>query len=432
MFKMERRGTNRNAEEKVLRTVEGMRGEILAFLKDLISRRSIPGEELEIQQFISKRLRQMGLIVEMWEPNWEELKKHPGYVPVEMGYEGRPNVVGIWRGIGGGKSLLFNGHVDVIPADSDTWAVDPWVGQSKEGKLFGRGASDMKGGLAAMTMAVEAVLRSGVRTRGDVILEYVVDEEYSGNGTLSCIQRGFKADAGVSCEAGDLEIQPATTGSMWFEVEVEGRSASMSRRWEAVSAIEKGYKLYEAISALEQERIETISHPLYPDPRGSLACFVGQFISGTFPSAPPAKCILKGRMGVLPGEDPQKAQQKLIMYLKTAAEKDSWLKDHPPRVRFTGYYAEPAEIPPEHPICVVLDEVFERVTGRKAVIKGHDGSADTRFLVRYGETPTVIFGPGTIAQMHADNEWVRTEDVITVTKVLAVTMVNWCGIEEER
>ncbi len=290
----------------------------------------------------------------------------------------------------------------------------------------------MKSGLASMTMAVEALLRSGLKTKGDVILEYVVDEEYSGNGTLSCIQRGFKADAGISCEAGDLEIQPATTGSMWFEVEVEGRSASMSRRWEAVSAIEKGYVLYEAISRLEKVRIETISHPLYPDPKGSLACFIGQFISGNFPSAPPAKCILKGRMGVLPGENPQRTQQQLIEYLNEASEKDSWLRDHPPQTRFTGYYAEPAEISPDHPICGALAEAFESVTRRKAMIKGHDGSADTRFLIKYGETPTVIFGPGTIAQMHADNEWVKAEDVITATKVLAITILNWCGMEEKR
>lgn len=308
MFDMEMKSTRREVEEKVLQTVESMRGEILVFLKDLIARQSIPGKELEVQQFISKKLRQMGLKVEMWEPDWAELKKHPGYVPVEMGYEGRPNVVGMWPGTGGGKSLLFNGHVDVIPVDSGSWTEDPWSGGSGGGKLFGRGASDMKSGLASMTMAVEALLRSGLKTKGDVILEYVVDEEYSGNGTLSCIQRGLKADAGISCEAGDLEIQPATTGSMWFEVEVEGRSASMSRRWEAVSAIEKGYVLYEAISGLEKERIETISHPLYPDPKGSLACFIGQFISGNFPSAPPAKCILKGRMGVLPGEDPQRTR----------------------------------------------------------------------------------------------------------------------------
>ena len=420
-----------SAEEKVLRTVESMREEILSFLGDLISKRSIPGKELEIQQFISAKLGEIGLEVDKWEPSWEELKKHPGYVSVEMGYEGRPNVVGICRGVGGGRSLLFNGHVDIIPADPANWSTDPWASQIREGQLFGRGASDMKSGLAAMTMAVKAILNCGLRPKGDIFLEYVMDEEYSGNGTLGCIQRGYRADAGISCEAGDLEIQPATTGSMWFEIEVEGKSASMSRRWEAVSAIEKGYLLYQAVSDFEQHRIGTITHPLYPDPRGSLACFVGQLISGTYPSAPPAKCILRGRMGALPSEDAQEAQRQFIEYLKAVAQKDPWLKDHPPRIQFTGYYAEPAEISPQHPVCLTLADVFKRVTGKEPVIKGHDGAADTRFLIKYGNIPTVIFGPGTIAQMHADNEWVRTEDVMTVTKVLAVTILNWCGYTEE-
>jgi acetylornithine deacetylase len=263
-----------------------------------------------------------------------------------------------------------------------------------------------------------------------VILEYVVDEEYSGNGTLACIQRGYRADAGISCEAGDLEIQPATTGSMWFEVDIEGKSASMSRRWEAVSAIEKGYRVCQAIAALEAERIRTVSHPLYPDPRGSLACFVGQFTAGSYPSAPPAGCSLRGRMGTLPGENPREAQRQLIEWVKREAEGDPWLKEHPPQVRFTGYYAEPAEIPADHPICQTIARAFREVMGRKAVIRGHDGAADSRFLIKYGNTPTVIFGPGTIAQMHADDEWVKLEDVITTTKVLALAILDWCGYVE--
>lgn len=285
----------------------------------------------------------------------------------------------------------------------------------------------MKSGLAAMTMALDFVLRAGLRPRGDVILEYVVDEEYSGNGTLACIQRGYKADAGISCEAGDLEIQPATTGSMWFEINIEGKSASMSRRWEAVSAIEKGCQICEIVAALEAERIRTVNHPLYPDPRGSLACFVGQFSAGSYPSAPPALCTLKGRMGCLPGEDPKEAQGQLVDWVRRETERDPWLKDHPPQVRFAGYYAEPAEIAAEHPICQTIGHAFRKVTGREAAIKGHDGAADSRLLTKYGNTPTVIFGPGTIAQMHADDEWVRLEDVITATKVLALAILDWCG-----
>ena len=419
-----------NALESVLAQVEKQREETIAFLSDLIAQQSTPGNEWGIQQVIAEKLKEMNLEVDMWEPGWEELKKHPGYVPVKMGYEKRPNVVGIYRGTGGGKSLLFNGHVDVVPAAPENWATDPWLAEIKDGKLHGRGASDMKSGLAAMTAAVTAVLQSGLKPKGDIFLEYVMDEEYSGNGTIACIKRGYSADAGISCEAGDLEIQPATTGSMWFKIDVKGKSASMSRRWEAVSAIEKGYRVCEYIKALEEQRIGTIKHPLYPDTRGSLACFVGQFNAGTYPSAPPANCTIWGRMGVLPGEEPKVAQKQLIEYIKKESQQDDWLKQNPPEVQFTGYYAEPAEIPPEHPICQVLAQSFESITGSQAVIKGHDGAGDSRFLIKYGNTPTPIFGPGTIAQMHADNEWVKVDSVILATKVLAATILNWCGYEQ--
>lgn len=422
--------TSEKIINRVLEEVDNKKEEIISFLGELIARESLTGEEWNIQQVMSEKLKSMNLEVNMWEPELKEVQKHPGYVPVEKGYEKRPNVVGIYHGTGGGKSLLFNGHVDVVPAASENWDTDPWHAEIKNGRVYGRGASDMKSGLVAMTAAVETVLSCGPRPKGDIFLEYVMDEELSGNGTLACIQRGYKADAGISCEAGDLEIQPAVTGSMWFKIKIRGRSASMSRRWEAVSAIEKGYFICEAVKAFEEHRIETIKHPLYPDPAGSLACFVGQFKAGGYPSAPPASGTIKGRMGTLPGEDPKLAQQQFIDFITEEAKKDPWLRENPPEVKFEGFYAEPAEIDPDHPICKTLAASYEKVLGRPAIIKGHDGAADARFLIKYGNTPTPIFGPGTIAQMHADNEWVKVDDIISVTKVLAVTILDWCGYDE--
>lgn len=413
--------------EDLLNIVDQSKNEIIGFLQDLVRIPSITGDEKNIQTFVAKKLEAMDLKVDVWEPSLEKLKKHPGYVPVQMDYKNRPNVVGVHKGKSGGRSLLFNGHVDVIPVEPITaWKHNPWKAEIEEGKLYGRGASDMKGGLAAMTMAVDCVLRAGIDLRGDVILEYVVDEEVSGHGTLDCILRGYKADAGISCEAGDLEVQPASTGSMWFEIRVEGKSASMSRIWEAVSAIEKGYKIYQAVSDYQAIRLMDKKHPLYLDSKGSLACFVGMFNSGSYPSSPSDLCILKGRMGVLPNENPRQVQQDFIEYVKEVASTDPWLRKHPPTTRFTGYYAEPGEIPADHPICKCVADSFEQALGRKAVIKGHEGAADTRFLIQYGKTPTVIFGPGTITQMHATNEWINVDDLISTVKVLALTISNWC------
>jgi len=414
-------------EDTIIKEIDKRKDEIIAFLSSLISFKSVTGNEGPIQGFVSKYLKDMNLEVDKWEPDHEALKRHPAYVPVEQGYKDRPNVVGKLPGSGGGRSLLFNGHVDVIPAKEEDWETDPWKAVVKDGKIHGRGASDMKGGDAAMTMAVKVLHDLGVKPKGDVFLEYVVDEEISGNGTIACIQRGYKADAGISCEAGDMEIQPATTGSMWFEIDVEGKSASMSRRWEAVSALDKGYMIAQWIAEFEEERIHTIGHPLYPDTRGSLACFVGMFDAGIYPSAPPSSCIIKGRMGALPGENPAESQKSFISYVIERAKKEPWLKNHLPKVEFKGYYAEPAEIDPNFPLVGTLERVYKTVMNGKAIVKGHDGAADTRFLINYGQTPTVIFGPGAISQMHADNEWVSVDNLINATKVLALAGLEVCG-----
>jgi acetylornithine deacetylase len=420
-------------EKQIPKIVEEKRSEIIEFLRDLIRIPSVTGEEKQIQEFISKKLREIGLEVDQWEPDPEKIRQHPAYFPTfgpaQLTYKNRPNVIGKYRGEGG-KSLLFNGHVDVIPVEPrSAWKHDPWEGEIEDKKLYGRGASDMKGGLAAMTMALDCLLDADIEPKGNIFLEYVVDEELSGFGTLSCVLKGYKADAGISCEASDLEIQPAATGSMWFEIKVKGKPASMSRLWEGVSALDKGYKIAQAVSELQTLRFSEKSHPLYPDPKGALACFVGKFDAGTYPSSLPTLCSVKGRMGVLPNEEPKVAQEELIEYIKKAAIKDEWLKENLPQTKLTGYYAEPAEIPSGHPICKVLADSFERIKHKKPLLKGHEGATDARFLIGWGKTPTVIFGPGTIAQMHAQDEWIRIDDLLDSVKILALTIVNWCGSE---
>jgi acetylornithine deacetylase len=411
--------------------VEEKRNEIVDFLQHLIQYKSVTGNEKGVQDFISKKLSSLGLEVDCWEPDASKLKKHPAYfIKKDPDYTNRPNVVGKFEGSGNGRSILFNGHVDVIPADPvSAWIHNPWEGLVENGKLFGRGASDMKSGDTGMTFALETLLELGYEPKGDVILEYVVDEELTGFGTLACIQRGYSADAGISCEASDLEAQPSSTGSMWFEINVKGKPASMSRLWEGVSALEKGYKICRAINELEKRRIKEKSHSLYPDSRGALACFVGQFEAGDYPSSLPTHAKILGRMGVLPNEKPERAKQELFDKINEVSGKDPWLKKNKPETRFIGYYAEPAEIPAGHPICKTLVRAVEEITGEPAKIKGHEGAADTRFLINYGNTPTVIYGPGTISQMHAQDEWVSVEDLIQSVKIMALTIAKWCGLK---
>jgi acetylornithine deacetylase len=420
---------NADVAHKILSAVDEKRGDIIRFLQRLVSHPSVTGDEKPIQEFIAALLRGMGLSVDMWEPDHDELKRHPAYVAVERGYENRPNVVGTYKGKGGGRSLLFNGHVDVIPAGSlDAWSVSPWEGKVSDGRLYGRGASDMKSGLAAMTMALDAVLKAGLRPKGDLFLEYTVDEELSGNGTLACILRGYRADAGICCETSSLHVQPGCIGRIWFEIQIKGKPAGIQRRFEGVSAIEKGYLVAKAVSNLEAIRINELHHPLYPDNLSSLPCMVTQFDSGTFPSAFPDTCTLKGSIASLPGEETTAVKEAFVEHIRLFSRTDPWLKDHPPNVRFVGYCGDSAEIPVDHPIVVTLTEKFTSVTGKSPPITGRQGAADIRYLIKYGNTPTVIFGPGPTEQMHATNEWVKVDDLIVATKTLALTIAEWCGV----
>jgi len=415
-------------EKKVLELIEKRRNEIITFLKELISFPSVTGEELQIQRFVAKKLQTMGLQVDMWEPDHEALKKHPAYLPSERGYQDRPNVVGIYKGTGNGRSLLLNGHVDVIPPGPlEAWEHPPWAGEIQENRLYGRGASDMKSGLAAMTMALESLIRLNLKLKGDVILEYTMDEEATGNGTLACVVKGYRADAGICCETSSLHVQPACIGRIWFEILVRGKPAGIQRRWEGVNAIEKGYAVVNAVSDLEKIRIDLLNHPLYPDKQSSLPCMVGVFQSGSFPSAFPDTCLLRGSIATLPGEDTGQVKANFVEHLMAFSKTDPWLKDHPPEVKFTGYCGDPAEIPPDHPIVSVMSERFRQVMGKEPQITGRQGAADTRYLIKYGQTPTVIFGPGLTEQMHSTNEWVSTDDLISATKILALSIMDWCG-----
>lgn len=418
-------------EKQVTDWIDSHSDQVLDLLKTLIRHRSIGPNEAPIQQEVRRYVEETGLEVDQWEPDVAELRSHPLFVEPPLGYEGRPNLVAIYRSRQQGRSLLFNSHIDVVPSDPNAWETDPWEPTEKNGRLHGRGASDMKSGVASATFAFRALMRCGVRPAGNVYFHYVVDEENTANGTLAAVLRGYVADAGISTEASDLEVQPAATGSHWFDVRLRGRSCSMSRRWEGVSAVDKAYRIIQAVQDFEAIRIATKSHPMYPDNRGALSCFIGMIQAGSFPSAPPVFCQLRGRMGTLPNEDVAAAKQSLIDHIHKAAALDPWLREHPPEVEFCGMDAHPVEIAPDEPIMKAIANSVADVTGRPAVIQGHDGGADTRVLIPYGKTPTPIFGPGTITQMHADNEWVHTGDVITAAKVYAVTIMRWCGVVGE-
>ena len=416
---------------KVLEKINERREASIAFLQKIIAIPSVTGDEARIQKFLADYMTQLGLAVDAWETDWEQLKKHPAYRTVERGYEGRPNIVATLKGTGGGRSLLLNGHTDVIPVgDGKGWSDDPWSAKIKGGRIYGRGSCDMKSGVASHVMAVESILAAGGRPRGDVHINVVVDEEVSGHGTLDTVIRGYKADAGISGETSGLAVQPACIGRIWFEIEIHGKPAGIQKRYEGISGIELGNKIVKAVADLEAKRVATVTHPLYPNALDTLPCMIGSFSAGNYPSAFPANCLLKGSIGTVPGEDHEGVKQSLVQQIARSAAGDPWMKLHPPRVRFVGYDAEASEIPRNHPIVETVCRSYREITGRDPEISGRQGAADTRFLNRYADTPTVIFGPGSTAVMHADDEYVSIEDYMTAIKVMALSICDWCGVDQ--
>jgi acetylornithine deacetylase len=422
-----------DTRQQLLKQIDANHDKSIKFLQQIVSIPSVTGDEAKIQKFLADYLTKIGLEVDIWESDWEELKKHPGYIPVDRGYEGRPNIVAIWKGNGDGRSLLFNGHTDVIPVgNGEGWSDNPWSASIKNGRLYGRGSCDMKSGVASHIMAIENVIESGLKPKGDIYIDIVVDEEISGHGTLDTVIRGYKADAGISGETSGLAVQPACIGRIWFEIEIQGKPAGIQRRYEGVSGIELGYKITKAVEALEAKRVATMKHPLYPKPIDAIPCMIGAFHSGNFPSSFPATCLLKGSMATVPGEDHESVKQSLVEHIARVSAEDPWMKDHAPKVRFVGYDAQASEISRDHPIVQVVCKNFKEITGRDPEISGRQGAADTRFLNLYGNTPTVIFGPGSTAIMHSDDEYVSIDDYQTAIKVMALTICDWCGVQSAK
>ena len=421
---------NASVRGKLLNKIDENREQSIGFLQKMIAIPSVTGDEAKIQEFLADYLAGLGLKIDMWETSWEELKKHPAYRPVARGYEGRPNIVGTLKGSGGGRSLLLNGHTDVIPVGGgEGWSDDPWSAKIKNGRIYGRGSADMKSGVASHIMAMECLLAAGVKTKGDVYINVVVDEEVSGHGTLDTVIRGYKADAGISGETSGLAVQPACIGRIWFEIEIHGKPAGIQKRYEGISGIELGNKIVKAVADLEAKRVATVTHPLYPNALDTLPCIIGSFSAGNYPSAFPANCLLKGSIGTVPGEDHEGVKKSLVEQVARAAAEDSWMKLHPPKVRFVGYDAEASEIARDHPIVATVCKSYKEITGREPEISGRQGAADTRFLNLYASTPTVIFGPGSTAVMHADDEYVSIDDYMTAIKVMALSICDWCGTD---
>jgi acetylornithine deacetylase len=389
---------------------------------------------------VAARLGAMGLEPDVFEP-WSVpgVTEHPGWWP-GYDYTDRPNVVARWAGIGGGPALILNGHIDVVPAgDPALWTYPPYAAELIDGRVHGRGTADQKIGIAAMIEAVRCLMDAGLRPRGDVILESVVNEELGGyNGTVACCAKGYTASAAVVTEASDLHVAAAAKGGQTYVLRVPG-SAAHHAMWErGVSAIDNALVLKDALVAWERLRQEETRDDWYfgdraraLHPRAVHADTVWYLTAGD-PEimANPTSAELHFWVDHLPGEDREAMLARFEAHLAAAAAAHPWLRDHPPVLEralmrpFTGI-----AVPPDAPIVGVLRRAAERVSGRPSEVVGLEGATDAMIFMRYTDIPAVVFCGGSFATAHAPDEWVEAEDVIRSTHALALAILDFCGVD---
>jgi acetylornithine deacetylase len=414
---------------EIRRAVDARRGDAVRLLQDLVRVPSATGEEGAVQEIVERALQERGLAVDWWEATPQEISPYTDYVGEQETYSGRPNVVGVRAGRGGGRSILLNAHVDTVASgDRAAWGRDPLSADVEGDLLYGRGSCDMKGGLVTHLAALDALEGLGIELRGDVSVAATVGEENGGLGALSTVLRGYRADAALITEPTRLALVPAQGGSLVFRLTITGRSAHAAVRDEGVSALETFLPVFEDLRALERERNDALSHPLYERLRNKVPINVGVVRAGNWASTVPESLVAEGRIGLIPGEEVEPFRELVKDRIDAVAESDPWLKEHPPLLEWFGGQFAPAEVPPDAPICEAVKLAHERVTGEKPAVEGVPYGADMRIFIRVGGMPCVMYGAGDVNVAHAPDEHVSVTELMTATKTVACLLAEWCGV----
>jgi acetylornithine deacetylase/succinyl-diaminopimelate desuccinylase-like protein len=426
----------------LLRAVEAQREALLALTQDLIGCRTDsqsahnPGFESEArrcQDIAATWLADRGADG----PRWQEPPRYPV-------------VAGRLAGAGGGPSLAFNGHVDVVsPGDSSAWTHDPRRGQIDSGRLCGRGAADMKGGVACALVAMRALRDSDIQLQGDVWAHVVVDEEVVGQSTRNLLRRLPAVDAVLVAEPTDLAIMPVDGGLVHFRIEIDGRGSHAGNRYMSVhagglgaqagiNAIEKGFRIAAALQDLERQWGNLRSHPMLPAGFNSIMPGIiaggpgggadGQITMVSNPGTAPNYCSIEYNVWYLPGESFDQIRLEIEAFVQTVCQLDPWLREHPPRFtwKLRDIYFPPAETAPVHPFIECLTSALT-TAGVAPRIEAFTAASELAWYAERGIAGT-IFGPGRIAQAHSVDEYVETEHLFRACAGMALAAAAWCGV----
>ncbi|MFN0186516.1 MAG: M20 family metallopeptidase [Aquabacterium sp.] len=436
-------------------------------LAALVRIRSLTGEEAEGQHHLAAHLRTLGATVDLQEPDVRALFdayptvaqypthwQHDLVLPYEtlptydalqasaykdvLHYRDRPNLVARLPGSGGGRSLILNGHIDTVTVEPlQAWSFDPYGATVVDGRMVGRGTSDMKGGLIAAVMALTYLREAGVELRGDVIFQSVVNEEHAGNGTLDLVRRGITADAAIVLEPTHNAVCVDHTGGLYGQVEVRGRPRSPGARWvdgelDGVSAIEKLPAVIDALLEVERDaHARAAANTNRSDARdaGGRAAFslvIGKIQGGHYETVTAPDVLIKGGAYFAPEVGTfLEVMQRMSAAMDRAAEGDRYLGEFRPRMQFLHHddaVVQRADIAPARELCRLLER-----RGGDGRVRPGPFCCDMRHLVNQAGIPSVIFGPGSIAQAHKHDEHILLDEFHQAIEHLIEFIPAWCN-----
>jgi acetylornithine deacetylase len=428
------------AKNRVINYIEQTQNELVDFLRQYISFQSINPDMLEAetptqlkpcQDWLKGELESWGIFDEV-----RSLTVDPE----------QPNVVARRVGQGDEPALLFNGHSDVVPVTQEqaaSWTEGtPWGGDILGGKIYGRGASDMKGGNAAFLWAIKALSEANVNLKGDLLATLVSGEE-TGNhaiGVDTLAEAGYIAPFAILAEPSDLRICPASVGEFYFLLRVEGQSTSLANRHlsihpgsynvpvAGVNAIDKMWKIQAALAQLEREWAVWQRHPLME--AGNMNINFSRIHGGETYSAMAESCELTGSVLFNPSLNVADVVKEFRQAIDGVVQSDYWLRDHPPKLTLPYVLdaKEPINVSPDHPGCRALMNAYHQVFNTEPLLACTTATSDGNYLYARGQN-IVTFGPGSgDAGVHGPNEYIEINKLIEATKVNAITAIEWCGV----
>lgn len=396
---------------------------------DFVRVPSTRGQEGPCQDMIGDLLRERGYEVDDWHIDQDDLKHLPGYGPVETDFSRARTVVGTWRPAREtGRSLILQGHCDVVPAGPlDMWKHPPFSPVIEDGWLHGRGAGDMKSGTIAALFALDALKAAGLAPAGRIHFQSVIEEESTGLGALSTLQRGYRADACLIVEPTDGHVMRAQVGVIWFRLKVRGEPVHASRATTGFNAIKATFHVMQALEGLEREWNErahsdphfgTHPHPLNLNP--------GIVHGGDWASSVPAWCDLDCRIGILPDWSVAECQREIEECVARAAAAHPFLAESPPEIVWSGFLSPGYRVTGADEMEGVLAEAHGLTWGGTPEDSAFTGLTDARFYgLDYG-IPALCYG-ATMEGAHAFNERVEVESLRKLTKSVALFVAGWCG-----